>query len=108
MPFVRARPHTVGSPSFDPDEFFEKWDEALVPHNNRLQACIKQAFKLKPNDDYVYHAIASVTLEQVQVAINYGGANGMHAWYRDEKSEQVCPPPIHPRAPTLILSSKST
>jgi hypothetical protein len=99
MPSARARPHTVGASSFDPDAFFEKRDEAIVPYNNHLQACIKRAFKLKPNDDYVYHAIASVTLEQVQIAINHGSANGMHAWYRDEKGEQVCPPTIHPHAP---------
>lgn len=96
MPSARSRPHTVGASSFDPDTFFEQWDESIAPVDNHLQACIQRAFKLKPNDDYVYHAIASVTLEQVQVAINHGNANGMHAWYRDGKGEQVCPPSIHP------------
>jgi hypothetical protein len=88
-PSARARPYTVGSSSFDPDQFVEQWDEAIVPHDNDLRKCIVRAFKLKPNDDYVYHAIASVTLDQVQAAINAGGLNGMHAWYTDENGHQV-------------------
>lgn len=88
-PFARARPHSVGSSSFDPDQFIEQWDEVVVPHDNDLKKCIVRAFKLKPNDDYVYHAIASVTLDQVQAAINAGRLNGMHAWYRDENGHQV-------------------
>jgi hypothetical protein len=88
-PPARARPHTVGSSSFDPDAFFEQWDEAVVPHDNDLKKCILRSFKLKQDDDYEYHAIATVTLNQVQSAINAGGRNGMHAWYRDENGFQV-------------------
>lgn len=86
---ARARLHTVGSSSFDPDQFIEQWDEANVPQDNDLKKCIVRAFKLKANDDYVYHAIASVTLDQVQAAINARRLNGMHAWYRDEKGDLV-------------------
>lgn len=88
-PSARARPNVVGSSSFDPDQFIDQWDEAVVPRDNDLKQCIIRAFKLKPNDDYVYHAMASVNLDQVQAAVNAGGINGMHAWYRDENRHQV-------------------
>jgi len=88
-PSTRARPHTVGSSSFDPDRFFAQWDESGPARDNDLKNFIIRAFGLKADDNYVYHAIASVTLDQVQIAVNAGGVNGMHVWYRDEKGEQV-------------------
>jgi len=88
-PSTTAGPHTVGSSSFDPDRFFAQWDEPGFPRDDDLKSFIIRAFGLKADDNYVYHAIASVTLDQVQVAINAGGLNGMHVWYRDEKGEQV-------------------
>jgi hypothetical protein len=86
---TRAGPHTAGSSSFDPDRFFAQWDESSVPRNDDLKNFIIRKFALKADDNYVYHAIASVTLDQVQVAINAGGLNGMHVWYQDEKGKQV-------------------
>jgi hypothetical protein len=86
---ARNRPHTIGASSFDPDQFFDNWNDDCLPKDDHLQGAIIQAFKLKPTDDYVYHAIASVTLNQVQTAINHGGTHGLHAWYRDENGEQV-------------------
>ncbi|KIW00133.1 uncharacterized protein PV09_08311 [Verruconis gallopava] len=84
---------TIGSSHFDPVRFLESWNASTrAPQNNDLRAAIMNAFGLKPTDDYVYHAIASVTLAQVQVAIDHGSANGMHAWYRDEAGQQIAPP----------------
>ena len=88
-PSTRAKPYTVGSLSFGPDRFFSEWDESILSRDNDLKQCIIRAFGLKSNDDYIYHAVASVTLDQVQAVINAGGLNGMHAWYRDGKGEQV-------------------
>ena len=85
----RKKPDTVSSTSFDPDNFFEEWSPERVPQENNLQAAIIRDFSLKPTDDYVYHAIASVTLGQVQNAINHGAANGMHAWYLFDDAKQV-------------------
>ncbi|KAF3181210.1 hypothetical protein TWF225_006757 [Orbilia oligospora] len=86
---------TTGSSTFTPDLFFEAWSDERqkdpVP-NHDLQSAIIQAFGLKPSDNYVYHAIASVTLQQVQNAILQGGSKGLHAWYRDEKGEPLEPP----------------
>jgi hypothetical protein len=79
----------VGSRDFKPERFLGSWDPTFLPVNNDLRSSIVQAFGLAPDDDYVYHAIASVTLTQVQAAIDHGDANGMHAWYRDEAGIQV-------------------
>lgn len=84
-----SSPHTVGSPAFDPDAFFDAWDQSSVPQDNDFRTAIIKAFNLKSNDDYVYHAIASVTLAQVQHAINHGAQAGLNAWYRDAEGRQV-------------------
>lgn len=57
--------------------------------NNDLRSAILTTFSLLQNDSYIYHAIASVTLAQVQQAIEYGGKNGLHAWYIDEDGKPV-------------------
>ncbi|KAF3906646.1 hypothetical protein ABW20_dc0109527 [Dactylellina cionopaga] len=85
MPTV-PKAATTGSPAFTPDSFFVAWSDERqkdpVPDND-LRASIIQAFDLKPDDSYVYHAVASVTLQQVQNAVIQGGNRGLHAWYRD-------------------------
>jgi hypothetical protein len=81
--------HTDGSSYFNPDEFFYHWNPSLAPQNNDLRSAINKAFNLQPTDDYIYHATASVTLAQVQVAIDSGDRNGLHAWYRNDNGEQV-------------------
>jgi hypothetical protein len=94
MPPKPKAPFTVGTPSFDPDKFFEAWDSAKsIPVDNDVRGAIIRAFKLNDNDDYVYHAIASVTLSQVQNALNAGRKGRLCAWYRDEQGEEVyfCP-----------------
>ncbi|KAL8638562.1 MAG: hypothetical protein Q9228_004290, partial [Teloschistes exilis] len=98
-PAKGPRAQTTGSSDFDPDAFFEKWAKngnALLPQNNDLRSSIISAFNLAQSDNYVYHAIASVTLAQVQEAIDHGAENGMHAWYPKEAGEppeQSVPPP---------------
>lgn len=66
-------------------------------------------------DTYVYHAIISITLAQAQHAVSLGGADNLHAWYRDAPSpssassstsastsiEKEAPPPQpHPNPPS--------
>lgn len=84
---------TVGSRTFDPDAFFESWikgDIAGPKDAGNFRDAIVKCFGLKPDDQYVYHAIASVTLEQVQTAVNHGGKFNLHAWYQDAEGKQVC------------------
>jgi hypothetical protein len=82
-------PSTEGSSYFSPDELFDSWSAFLVPQNNDLRSAINTTFNLLPTDDYVYHATASLSLAQVQVAIDHGNKNGLLAWYREENGEQV-------------------
>ena len=93
------RPYTEGSSSFDPDEVLS--DDLKSPESV-LQRCLKidglwpaitYLFNLPEDDEYVYHATASVTLEQVQKAIIAGNANGLHDWYLDSEGKPVGHPP---------------
>lgn len=93
----KSKANTIGSANFDAEQFLATWDAKSIPQNNDLRTAIVKAFRLKQTDDYVYHAIASVTLLQVQVAIDHGDLNGMHAWYRDGNGQQV--------VPTLVITS---
>ncbi|KAL9011342.1 MAG: hypothetical protein Q9173_003800 [Seirophora scorigena] len=107
------RAQTTGSAQFEPDAFFERWakdSSALLPReDNDLRSSITAAFNLPESDSYVYNAIASVTLKQVQEAIEHGGRNGLHAWYTDdgsgEKKSQPLPPPPPPPADSDAYSS---
>lgn len=60
-----------------------------MPENDGFKSSIISIFELPHNDSYVYHATASVTLSQVQEAINYGGKAGLHAWYLDDQETSV-------------------
>ncbi|KAK6358574.1 hypothetical protein TWF730_007900 [Orbilia blumenaviensis] len=105
------RAATTGSSTFAPDSFFEAWSNEKqrdpVP-NNDLRSAIIQAFGLKPTDSYVYHAVASVTLQQVQNALLQGGSRDLHAWYRNEKGEPLeSPPETDIIAYTSIFNSAS-
>ena len=89
MPAAR-KARTVGAASFDPDDFFDAWiGPDSGPQNDDLKGAIIRAFKLKTNDDYAYHAIASVTLSQVQQAIRAGRQHSLHAWYLFEDGKPV-------------------
>jgi hypothetical protein len=92
---------TVGSNSFQPDDLFTDTAliESLRAHLNKgdFRSAIVSAFRLPQNDDYIYHATASVTLAQVQNAIEAGSSHGLHDWYLDS-STQPCG---HPSAPDI-------
>lgn len=89
---------TVGSATWTPDDFLKQWAQpdstshprAHLDHDD-LETSIKQSFALPENDSYVYHAVASVTLHQVQQAIQAGNKNGMHAWYLEDNGDQARP-----------------
>ena len=81
---------TIGSVEFVPDKFFETWGLSKpIPNGHDMRSSIITAFDLSNNDHYVYHAIASVTLAQVQEAIDSGGKRGLHAWYLDNDGNAV-------------------
>lgn len=91
---------TEGSPSFDADALFEAWDNGQppLPKDNDLRSSIIATFNLPTGDNYVYHATASVTLAQVQSAIEHGGGSGLHAWYLDSEGKPV----RNPKCRTLV------
>ena len=88
-----AKKGCVGSPSFDPDERVK--DKAA--QESALQDLGKDAFKdaitswfkLPATDKYVYHAMTSVQLAEVQDVVQKGRANGLHDWYRNEDKKPV-------------------
>lgn len=93
------KPYTEGSSSFEPDEVFS---EDIKSPDSVLNRCLKinglwpaitYLFNLPEDDEYVYHATASVTLEQVQKAIIAGNAYGLHDWYLDADGKPVGHPP---------------
>jgi hypothetical protein len=78
--------HCVGAADFTPGEYFDdtetqKQVDSYLERNDFLHA-ITIAFKLPERDTYVYHAIASVRLAEVQHIISLGAVNGLHGWYR--------------------------
>ncbi|KAI2617105.1 hypothetical protein GGR54DRAFT_212626 [Hypoxylon sp. NC1633] len=84
-----SRPFTYceGAPSWNPTTYIA--DTALHERaeahlaSDDLQSAITVSFSLPPPhlDPYVYHAIVSVTLPEVQHVISLGGQNGLHSWY---------------------------
>lgn len=76
---------------FSPDDLFDQWAnrEKPLPENNDLRSSIIRTFQLPRDDGYVYHAIASVNLSQVQSAIEHGSEAGFHAWYKDKEGKVV-------------------
>lgn len=92
---------TEGSQSFVADALFEDWSYGhhLLPENDDFRSSITKTFGLPEDDNYVYHAIASVSLAQVQHAIDvyknttkHGAESGLHAWYFDNEGEPVKSP----------------
>lgn len=83
----------LGSPAFDPDERVHDAaarEEALDHlRKDGFRDAITSWFKLPTGDKYVYHAITSVLLAQVQDFVDKGRANGLHDWYRNEAGEVV-------------------
>ena len=105
---------TVGSKTFQPNQLFE--DASLLDsvhshlNKNDFRSAIITAFGLPENDDYIYHATASVTIAQVQVAINAGASHGLHDWYLDQGSRPCGHPLVQDIAAyiTLFDPSKSS
>ena len=90
MSVIARKARTQGSARFDPDAFFERWASTRsLPEGNNLWSSIIAAFDLPSNDHYVYYAIASVTLADVQQAIAAGDQHGLHAWYMDDSDKLV-------------------
>lgn len=89
----RKGPSTVGTSTFDPDRLSTNAELQSSVHaalaKNDLEAAIKIAFGLSDKDSYKYSATTSVTLAQVQNAVDAGPSNGLHAWYlKDETPEK--------------------
>jgi hypothetical protein len=88
---------TVGSKKFDPVHLFE--DKGLLDSarahllKNDFRSAIITAFQLPEGDHYEYHATATVTLSQVQAAVDAGSAHGLHNWYLDGESQPIGHPP---------------
>ncbi|KAI1466587.1 uncharacterized protein F4812DRAFT_434801 [Daldinia caldariorum] len=121
MPPSRTFTYCEGAPSWNPTTYVA--DAALHEHveallsNDDFQSAIIASFSLPHprRDSYVYHAIVSVTLAEVQHIVSLGRQNAFHAWYfepkppsedggDEEKSEQTpsraklraLPPPPRP------------
>lgn len=95
----RSSASCVGSLSFNPsalttDPELRTLTVALLEHDD-FAGAIRTAFGIPAKDAYVYHAITSVTLPQVQHVVSLGGANGLHAWYAslDDARTSLAPPP---------------
>ena len=91
MTSQNSGPRTTGASRFDPDALFDSWRDGQksLPVQDDLRSSILTTFNLPQSDKYIYHAMASVTLAQAQQAIEHGGKNGLHAWYRDENAQLV-------------------
>ena len=87
----------TGIPTSNPHSYFKDashTSDALAKlYGNEFRSAVIRGFNLPEDDSYVYHAIASVTLSQVQAAIEAGTAHGLCDWYLDEKGTTV--PAIH-------------
>lgn len=98
MPSIPNKAQTEGSTTFDPDAFFDSWTkEEAQPflYQNDFRKFIIKAFGLSLRDVYPYKATAEVTLLQAQTYIEFGGQNGLHAWYRDAEGQAVSPTTTH-------------
>ena len=93
--------YCLGSLTFVPseavkDEETHKQVLQRLAETNDFATAIRTWFHLADDvnvpeaDEYVYHAIASVKLSQVQRAVDVGGAKGMHGWYKLEGGDLVC------------------
>ncbi|KAI1764915.1 hypothetical protein GGR53DRAFT_292744 [Hypoxylon sp. FL1150] len=103
---ARSKPFTYceGAPSWNPSAYaadapLHSRVEGLLASDD-LQAAVTASFSLPParRDPYVYHAIVSVTLPEVQHAVSLGRRNGLHSWYRGpvpaDASKPAAPSPV--------------
>ncbi|KAF2722943.1 hypothetical protein K431DRAFT_283449 [Polychaeton citri CBS 116435] len=81
---------TEGSTTFTPDSYFAAWskEEITPPYDNDFRKFILRTFGLSlRNEEYVYRAIAEVTLLQVQTYLEFGAKGGLHSWYLDDEGK---------------------
>ncbi|KAI1876016.1 uncharacterized protein JN550_001512 [Neoarthrinium moseri] len=75
-----------GAPKWDPEAYIADRDlhARAAAHLARddFASAVAESFALPARDAYVYHAIVSVTLAQVQHVVGLGPANRLHAWYQ--------------------------
>lgn len=93
MAALDNRNFCIGSQQFDPlqcvkDKTKQRQIVQLLFQND-LFGAICLLFDLDKSDTYVYHAVASVQLHQVQRIVNMGGLNGLHDWYFKSSGEPV-------------------
>lgn len=82
----------VGSKTFKPSDTVDTAQQQAIHKllfQNDLLNASRALFNIPEDDTYVYHATASVNLQQVQHVVSLGGANGLHAWYRSEAGSVV-------------------
>jgi hypothetical protein len=91
MPQIPRSARTEGSSTFDPDQFFQAWSKGDIaaPSDNDFRTSILKAFGLPVRDNYVYRAVAAVSLEQAQIHVAAGGQNGLHGWYKASDGQLV-------------------
>ncbi len=93
----KAVEYCVGAPAFVPalqvQNVTAREDALKHLEGNDFDRAIASWFQLREDPPYVYHAIASVTLPQVQSVVKLGAANGLHAWYRSETGDTKLDPP---------------
>lgn len=96
----KVAPYCVGSPAFHPDQAVEDAERlgAALEHLARddLYGASRALLRLPHPDTYTYHAVVSVRLAEVQRVVGLGGANGLHAWYRDQDGTPVSKEPLFP------------
>lgn len=106
MPTKTPKPfvHCVGNPDFEPEKAVGDHDRhqaalKLLEERNDFEGAVRLWFGMPEagKDDYVYHALASVTLGQVQRGVEMGAEKGLHGWYEGAKDGEVyCVYPSHP------------
>ncbi|CEJ93549.1 hypothetical protein VHEMI09129 [[Torrubiella] hemipterigena] len=85
----------VGSKTFNPTDIADTAQQQAIQKRlfqNDLLNASRALFNIPEDDTYVYHAMASVNLRQVQHVVSLGGANGLHAWYRSDDGSVIGPP----------------
>ena len=84
---------SMGISASNPHSYFKDNEHTSVVFShlskNDLRSAIITGFNLSESDSYVYHAIASVTLQQVQAAVEAGTAHGLCNWYLGEDGTPV-------------------
>ncbi|KAI8958608.1 hypothetical protein F5Y11DRAFT_33209 [Daldinia sp. FL1419] len=100
-----------GAPSWNPttyvaDAELHERAEALLASDD-FQSAVVASFALPHprRDPYVYHAIVSVTLAEVQHIVSLGRQNAFHAWYF-EPSPSLSPSPASASASSSAPSNE--